>query len=272
MLPTHDVPMRHAFVVVGERTLFLCHVANWWMEGQNWELVLRINVPESARRAIINDRNPTEPHFLVNTALFTIPELIKHSWSQKATERKFQADIWRGFSRRPKPVEPDPDWVPWDDEEPLLTNVGVKVEAVIHHRHANLNLTARAFEEYLVFGEGSEAHIYHSPVRQPDYDHVATLAEVPAWLQPDQLETGVVVCVPTAPWFPGETRCEGPPLTLNQPTVVRFNGITDYRSKNWDDSPNPSKAVPRYEMTVRRNWWYSTGVLNFAPPTQSECI
>ena len=271
-LPTHEVATRHGFVVVGERTLFLCHLANWWLEGHNWELVLRVTLPEGAKKQIINDRDDSEPHFLVNSALFTIPELIRRAWSLKANERKFAADIWKGFAKADKPDEPDPDWVPWDEHEPLLTDVPVKVDAVIHHRHANLNLIGRAYEEYLLFGVGGEAHIYHSPVHLPDYDHIATLAEVPAWIQQDQLETGVMVSVPVVPWFAGETHCEGPPLLVNQPTVVRFNGITDYRTRNWDGSPSPNRTVPRYEMTVKQNWWFATSTLNFEPPTRSECI
>lgn len=65
--------MRHAFVIVGERTLFLCNVATWWMEGHNWELVLRVSLPEAARKKILNDRDGNEPHFLANprTGRFT---------------------------------------------------------------------------------------------------------------------------------------------------------------------------------------------------------
>lgn len=266
--------MRHAFVIVGERTLFLCNIATWWMEGHNWELVLRVSLPEAARKKILADRDGNEPHFLANprTGRFTIPELIRRSWSVKVADRKFQADIWKGLGKGGKPDEPDPDWLPWDDEQPLLTKVTVKIDAVIHHRHSNLNLIGQDHEEYVLFGAGDEAHIYHSPVRQPDYDHVATLERSPVWLQPEQVETGVVVSVPSVPWFPGETRCEEPPLVINQPTIVRFHGITDYRTKKWDDSTGPIRPVPRYDITVKRNWWFATSVLNYDLPTRGQCI
>jgi hypothetical protein len=274
MMPTHDVPMRHAFVIIGERTLFLSHLASWWMEGHNWELVLRITVPEAARKKIINDRHDEEPLFMVNprTSLFTIPELIRRSWSLKPADRKFQADVWKGIGKGAKPDEPDPDWLPWDDHEPLLTKVTVKIDAVIHHRHANLNVIGKEHEDYILFGAGDEAHIYHSPTRQPDYDHVAALDRPPAWLQPEQVETGVVVSVPSVPWFPGETRCKESPLPIGQPTVVRFHGMTDYRTKRWDETAGPYRPIPRYEITVKRDWWFATDILNFVPPTFGQCI
>ncbi len=274
MLPTHDVPMRHAFVIVGERTLFLCHVPNWWMEGQNWELVVRVTLPDAARKKILSDREGDEPHFLVTsrTNKFTIPDLIRRSWSLKVADRKFQADIWKAVGPGNKPDQPDPDWLPWDEDEPFLSKVTVKIDAVIHHRHANLNLTGQGHEQYLLFGAGDEAHIYHLPVRQPDYDHVATLDRTPAWLQPEQVETGVVVSMPSIPWFPGETRCTEPPLQIDEPTVVRFHGLSDYRTKKWDDSAGPNRPIPRYEIIVKRDWWFATGVLNFVQPTFGQCI
>ena len=274
MLPTHDVPMRHAFVVVGERTLFLCHVVSWWMEGHNWELVLRITIPEAARKKILSDREGEEPHFLVTSrsSKFTVPELIRRSWSMRIADRKFQADIYKGIGPGVKPDQPDPDWLPWDEDEPFLEKVTVKVDAVIHHRHANLNLVGQEHEQYLLFGEGDEAHVYHLPLRQPDYEHVATLVRTPTWLQPEQLETGTVVSVPSIPWLPGETRCTEPPLLLDEPTVVRFHGLIEYRTKRWDDSAGPNRLIPRYEINVERDWWFATGVLNFTQPTFGQCI
>jgi hypothetical protein len=273
MPPTHDMQMRHVFIVVGEKTLFLCHMINWWMEGHNWELVLRVTLEEAARKKILDDRDGVQPHFLANPRndCFTHPELIRRSWSDVQKHRKFRADIWKGMGTGQKPKEPDHDWLPWDADTPLLANVEVTIEAVVHHRHANLNQTSQEYEQYLLFGKDEEAHIYHSPTREPDYDHVATLRGRPAWLMPEQVESGVVVSVPSLPWKADKTYCNDS-LPINQPVDVHFHGITQYRTENWDDSYGPIRAVPSNEITLKRTWWYETRIINFFPPTGSQCI
>ena len=78
-LPTQDHEMRHVFVIVGEETLFLCHMINLYTEGHNWELVLRISIDAEARRKILQDRDGTQPHFLANPSngAFSLPDLIR---------------------------------------------------------------------------------------------------------------------------------------------------------------------------------------------------
>src|SRR5687767_3548700 len=92
--PTHNMPMRHAFVVVGSDTIFLCHVINLWMEGHNYELVLEVHIPDRARDALLKDRAERgKAHFLGNqeNALVKLPDLKTGACA------KFPSDVWAGI-------------------------------------------------------------------------------------------------------------------------------------------------------------------------------
>ena len=272
-LPTQDHAMRHVFVIVGEETLFLCHMINLYTEGHNWELVLRITLEEEARKTILQDRDGTEAHFLANPRkrTFSHPDLIRRSLARPGPY-VFQADVWKGRGTLPRPADPDHNWLPWDDARRLLRDVPVTVDAVVHHRHVNLNQTGQKFEQYFLFGAGAEAHIYHSPTREPDYDHIATLVRSPAWLKPEQVESGVMVSVPSLHWHADKTYCKEP-IPIDKRVDVLFHGITQYQDRNWEDgSPGPIVNVPSYDITMKRSWWFETGVINLQPPTGSQCI
>ena len=268
--PTHDMPMRHVFIIVGEETLFLCHMINLWLEGHNWELALRVSLEEKAKKAL--EKRKGDTLFLANPRqqCFTLPGLIKESLLQPG-RHQFVADIWEGMGTGRKPDHPDHHWLPWDDDTPLVAKTPVTVEAVVHKRHANLNETGQRFEQYFLFGAGQEAHIYHLPTLEPDYDHVATLEGSPPWLKPEQVDTGITVSIPSLAWMPDKTYCNNP-LPVNERIPVLFHGITQYRRKNWDDSNGPIVTVPTYEIKLKRSWWFETRILNFFPPSGSQCI
>jgi hypothetical protein len=254
--PTHNMPMRHAFVVVGSETIFLCHLINLWMEGHNYELALEVRIPEAARQALLKDRAVHgKTHFLGNQekAMIKLPEI------KSGALVEFPSDVWAGL-----PEKMGKKW-PWENEEPLLRDVPVTIAAVTLYRHVTLNTIGRTAQAYFLFGKGNEAHLYHSVVREPDYDHVASLTCAPEWIQPEQLAAGVDVTFPALEWSPDRTECTDP-LVSGRHTVLYY-GIRQYRDHRGRD--HSLSEVPPYHVEVDRTWWFATSVANF--PGEDPC-
>jgi hypothetical protein len=102
-------------------------------------------------------------------------------------------------------------------------------------------------------------------VREPDYDHVASLTGAPEWIQPEQLEAGVDVSFPALEWAPDRTECTDP-LVSGRHTVLYY-GISRYRDKRGRD--HSLSEVPPYHVEVDRTWWFATSVANF--PGENPC-
>ncbi|NHX28272.1 hypothetical protein HA397_30515, partial [Escherichia coli] len=133
---------------------------------------------------------------------FSIPDLA----SGRRTE--FWADIFQGIYW---PTEdPGEHFFPWsrDRATPAIENVLVTVERVQMFRPFSHNATLQPYATYWLWGEGKEAHmtnLQHAALASdpfqpaaygPDYDHVMSLSDAPAWLDKPMLEAGVIVTVP----------------------------------------------------------------------------
>lgn len=259
-LPTHNMPMRHAFVVVGTETIFLCHQIMGFMEGHNYELVLEVTLPDAVRKALIEDREKNgTTWFLANQVNneFTLPQVR----TGKVTT--MTADLWNFF-----PKQWGHQW-PWGNTRPSFADVKVAIRRVVHYRHIDLNVSGHRFQSYLLFGRDSEAHVNHQVVYQPEYDHVASLEAVPDWIEPDQLEAGVIISVPDLPWRRESTYCRNP-LPPGRHRVLYF-GIEAYRDQHGQD-PALRIEVPPYHVQVARTWWFSTRVVNFFPEDPCSLI
>lgn len=278
--PHHNQPGRHAWVILGEKTIFLCHMIMGWMQGHNYEVVLEVDLPEDVVKKVLRDRSDNgHTHFLGNQAdppagnghghaarsgetmalrpEHTIPMLFSGRLNQ------FTADIWNYFPAKQCSME----W-PYPPRTAFLEGVPVAVRRVVHYRHINLNILAQRYESYLLFGRDEEAHIYHNVVEEPDYDHVATLAHRPDWIQPDQLEAGVIVSVPGLPWTAGRTHCTNP-LPDGRTQRVLYHGYRRYRDHPPRD-PNRYHTIPPLEIELGRTWFFSTRVVNW-PGGPSVC-
>jgi hypothetical protein len=250
--PTKNEPMRHAFVLVGDKTFFLCHQIMAFMEGHNYELVLEVSL-DGPSAGILRQRSQQGlTHFLANR------ENEQHTLPEFASGRviRFVADAWSSLQKTLGP--------PWA-RSPDVAGINVKVERVVHYRHMDENPIGWRWQCYTLFGSGDEAHLYHSVLRDPDYDHVATLASDPEWIQPAQLEAGVRVTFPGLPRDPDRTPCENP-LPDGSSHTVLFQGIETYRDPMGQD-PAKSIPVPRYEIAVKKTWWFSTRIVNFFAET-----
>ncbi len=224
-------PDLHGFVMVGSQTLFLCHLPMFFMENHKYQVILKVNLPDYAMRHYADDRNqhPDEVYILGNvpTDLMTLPPI--HNTQLVA----FIADIFRGVPKDPL------------KDTPLIHNVRVTIDRVVHFRHFDLTQDYPKALTYVLFGSGTEAHMAHYLTREPDFDHVLDLAEVPGWLPPAYLESGVNVSFPGLRSSP--PYCSNP---LIEPAYqVQFQGQEEL-----------------YPIQIGTSFWFDTGGLNSKDP------
>ncbi|SMF48387.1 hypothetical protein SAMN02745866_03145 [Alteromonadaceae bacterium Bs31] len=191
---------QHAFFLVGDQHLFLVHMGNAWMDCHRYQMIMEISLPDHARQTWMEHRNrhPNDWYIVGNleTNKLQIPQF------QLGTVRSFDASIWMGFPT----TEGSEHW-PWANEPTIVSNIKVKVERVVYYRRLDFSQDYPRTASYILFGKGKEAHLNHIPVKQPDFDHVLTLAEAPAWLPPELLEVSVPVNFPSVPAIPGGHSC-----------------------------------------------------------------
>ncbi len=231
-------PTQHAFVMLGKETLFLCHLTMFHDEQHRFQIVLRAQLPAYAMAAYLGDfaAHPNETYFLGNSEqdLITMPEL------QSGLRTSFIADIFRGIPQR----HVYRTW-PWKHEVPVVKSVRLTVERVVYSRHFDFNLNYPDTLTYVVFGSGTEAHLTHYQVKEPDYDHVLSLKAVPSWLPAIVLEAGVHLNFPALKT--GDTPCENP--LRDGEHDVHYAGMP-----------------PVHRVIVGPTRWFSTKIVNAVDP------
>lgn len=249
-------PERHAFLLVGEKTLFLCHQIMTHMEGHSYEFIIEISIPNAAKKNILADREKNgNAHYFANQqgGEFTLPSLVA------GLKKDFIADVWTSVpDSDPPTVMPQPPWGLPKPIPPTFYDVPVTILRIVHYRHVNRNENSRRFEDYVLFGRENEAHILHSIIWQPEYDHVASLTVAPDWIDEEQLIASIIVSIPTLPYDPWSTQCICP-LKDNSKYQVLYFGLTEFRDHMGD---HPHKIADLY-IHVARTWWFSTKIINY---------
>lgn len=249
----HDAPAQvsmmhsqHAFFLVGEKHLFLVHMINSWMDCHRYQLVLKVTLDRRAHQAWLEARkaHPSEFFIVGNLAsdLISLPDL------QRQAKRSFQAGLWIGMPKS----EGSASW-PWANDPPVCSGFEVTIERVVCFRRLDFNADYPRTPSYFLFGEGDEAHLNHSPVKPPDYDHVASLSAAPDWLPAELLLAGVPVNFPRYPAVPGGHDCreavfESNPLS-DGPEVVQYGGLS-----------------PHYSIVIERTVFFGTWPFNRTNP------
>jgi|SRR5687767_11165765 len=233
---------QHAFIMLGRKALFLVHMTMFGMEHHCYQLVLRALLPDEAMKAYVDHLGKRqgqpgahwpETLFLGNSALdpVTIPEL------QCGLRRGFLADLYHGL-----PPGPHTEW-PWNKHPAyrVMERVPVTIQRVVYARHFDFGFPFPEKLTYVVFGENDEAHMTNYQTKVPDFDHVLSLAERPAWLPEPKLRAAVQVTFdhPTQP-----VPCQDP-LAQRKKWDVLYQG---------QGSPWP--------VTLGKTWWRGTAVLN----------
>lgn len=240
-------PDQHAFVMAGKKTLFLVHLTMMDMEDHMYQVVLQASIPEYAMDIYRKDaeEHPEAGYYLGNSA----KELMTNPEFGSGRRKTFLGNIFRGVPRHPKAY----GW-PWKGVDPVVPDVLVTVDRVVHYRHFDLNLKYPKNLTYFLFGAGSEAHLYHYEVKQPDFDNVVTLKESPDWLPETQLEAGVFVNFPDYP-----ARPKHHPKVYCKPPLEE--GVYDVQYGG---------QGPRLKINVDRNLWYATYVTNTNDPCAED--
>jgi len=242
---------QHAFILVGDKTLFLCHMTMFHMEEHCHQLVLRISVPEPLHRQIQQWRKerPDEPLFMATPTGIDIADLVI------GTTRELQMALHRGI---PAPDEGGEyhHW-PWDGLAPAVADVRVTLARVVLHRHFHLGFPPPQSLTYFLFGTGDEAHMQSYQFAEPDYDHVLSLAAVPDWLPANKLEAGTIVS------FPAFDRVPVPLANRLLPGrhEADYHGFSSYLG-------NP--IAPTFPLQVGRTWWWSLSPLNVLMPGRAD--
>ncbi|MDX1332141.1 MAG: hypothetical protein R3252_03855 [Robiginitalea sp.] len=250
---------RHAFCLVGEETLFLCHQIMTHMEPHSYEFILEIEIDKDIKKKLLEDRKKNgHTHYFGNREghEFTLPSIAS------GNRKSFKANVWTTVPESDPPdVLPSPPWGGlWGKPaiEPWISEVEVKIKRVVHYRHLNRNENSRRFEAYVLFGRGKEAHILHSVLWQPEYDHVASLKKAPKWLDEEQLISSVMISFPKLPYDPWSTQCNCP-FEDGSTHEVRYEGLTEFR----DPMGKLQNKIPRLEIEVDHTWWFSTKIINY---------
>lgn len=203
-----DTPNTHGMFMLGTGNLYLCHMPMFDVEDHRYQLILRARLNRAALRTFLADKakHPDSPYNLINNDddQFTLPEVAV------GDVQAFQASVYRGYSGS-------------DPKEKIVGSATVTVEQVVVFRHFNQNIPRPDTLTYILFGDGREAHLSHYIARDPDYQHLLTLPQVPDWLPVDQLKAGVQV------GFIGMSSLPIPcrnPLT-DDSYAVMFEGLED---------------------------------------------
>lgn len=229
--PLLNEPDVHGFVMAGLDTLFVCHLPMFFMKNHRYQLILKISLPDYAMHRYRRERReyPDEVYIFNNVPedLMTLPQL------QNGEITSFIADISRGA---PGPDGPNP---------PFIHNVRATVDRVVYFRPFDENLNYPTYLSYILFGAGNEAHLSHFMTKYPDFHQVLDLAEVPSWIPPQQLESGVPINLAALPNCPSgkQTYCSNP-LTLPS-YQVHYEGQEEL-----------------YDIKIGNCYWFDTAGLN----------
>jgi hypothetical protein len=225
------------------------------MEIHMYQFIIEVGLPEPWRSAYVKERqaHPRDSFFLANTLrddavgnpfsdAMTVPEL------QSRLRTCFVGHIFRGV-----PNKREYNQWPWIGVKPVLANVPVTVERIVHFRPFVEQFNPPSTLTYLLFGAGREAHMVHYQTKKPDYDHILSLQATPDWLAQDMLAAGVVVDLPDLPRLgAGDTaarvRCANPLEGLAE-VAVRYRGTGDRRL-----------------VTLGHSYWFCTRVANHPDP------
>lgn len=203
-------PHQHALMLIGNADVFAVHMTQYHHEEHKYQLVIKLNLPPEIKTALdeIRKMYPLDTFVLCNddveSELFMIPDI------PSGRRPKFRANIFQGLPAFTEEEAEEPHFFPWDKKrvKPVIADFEVGVERIVTYRPFAHHLKQPDYATYMLWGEGNEAHMtnlqtaalcsdkFEVPRFGPDYDHIMSLAEAPAWLDKPLLEAGILVSVP----------------------------------------------------------------------------
>lgn len=235
----HDTPAVHGMFMFGTDTVFLSHMPMFTMASHMYQVVLRVALAPEATQ-LYQQQQSAHPHAVRNLAnsnddLFVLPDL------QNGKRTQFKADLFPDYTN-------DGGGAPVGD--PYLREVSVQVEQVVHFHRFDPTQPRPTHLRYLLFGTAGQAHLSHYIAKDPDFQHILSLATTPTQLTIDQLGAGVLIDIPDQASTP--IPCT-PPLTTSASVSVV--------------PADPSATAFDLDLTGADTVWFSTGnLLNSTDP------
>ncbi|HWO65025.1 MAG TPA: hypothetical protein VNO31_33820 [Umezawaea sp.] len=225
MTMSHDeeTPDIHGFVLVGEQVVHGGHLAMFTMAAHRYQVVAAFGFGTEVKQTYVDARNaaPTATFIVVNDEKLLLQKMV--------ADRTFAGSIL-------KVVDND-----LHDATPIVSGVPVEITAVLHNRQFRDAEDYPPKPSYLLFGQGSEAHVTHYMTKMPDYQLLADVSATDSDFTSAELAAGVLVDLP-------DVEENHTPATTPIPpgTVVRALG------------PQGKKVT----LTVTRTQWFDTKELN----------
>ena len=228
-----NMPHQHALILVGSETIYGVHMTQYHHEEHKYQMILELELPEPARKEYLRMRKtwPEMPLVLCNDVNdpLMVPDL------GGGTRQDFAANFFPGLFPldQLKPGEEEGmHFFPWsaDIMKPVMPEpFEVSVRRVVLFRPFNHQELLPQYANYLIWGEGEEAHMTHlqtahmasnkydAPAFGPDYDHIMSLKHAPDWVHPSLLRAGITVSVPSI-----RLRAAGKKRRVSLPTLRPF--------------------------------------------------
>lgn len=162
-------PDRHGMVLIGEKTIYGCHLPMLFVPEHKFQVILRYRLPDFVQDHLVRDQRkyPHLSYILINPPgeEFRLEDIIT------GTLAGYTGDIYRvqNFSQLM-------------NASPWYRGVTVSVEWVEFDAALPSHHTLPQNANYWLFGDHTEAHITHLIWRDPSFQHVATLREWPSWM------------------------------------------------------------------------------------------
>lgn len=232
-----DTPNKHGMFMLGTTTLYLCHMPMFHHQDHRYQLTLQAHLDAASMAAYLEDkaRNTGVAYNLINLESdpFILPDVANGGVTS------FPAQVFRGYSNADGGT-PGPQ---------ILANATVFIDRVVVFRGLDDDIPRPDHLTYVLFGDGEEAHLDHYIAREPDFQHLLTLVEVPGWLSVSQLRAGVEVSIIGLASTP--IGCQNP--LPNDVYDVMFQGLRGTREP--------------LSVGANATVWYSTGnLLNAVDP------
>ncbi len=237
--PSQDMPTQHGFFMLGTSTVFLYHSAQFTMENHSYQMVFTAGLSEGIMKEYIDDvaqygsggwvwvfvngvgNNPPA------NQLFTLPQI-----------QTGQVTSLTGSIIRISTTDPSTSVV-------VVPAATISVARLIYYRHFDTTEAYNSPLTYVLFGDSSGAWIAHYLTKLKDFDNLAQLEQLPAWLDPTQLAASLSINFPSVPYEPGQIPAQSP-LQANTTYPVLFGGVSD----------------PTFTVNIQSIYWFDTTVVN----------
>lgn len=230
MTMSHDeeTPDIHGFVLMGDQLVYGGHLAMFTMAAHRYQVIATFEFSAAVKKTYVDARQaaPTATFIVVNDEKLLLQDMV--------TNRRFTGSIL-------KVVDND-----LHDAQPIVSGVPAEITLVLHNRQFHDTDEYPPKPSYLLFAQGSEAHVAHYMTKKPDYQLLADVTVTDSELTAAELAAGVRVDLQgveenhtptTTPIPPGTTlhalSPQGKKVTLKVTSTQWFdtkelNGHTNY--------------------------------------------